>query len=161
VLFQDREEQQIMGNTNFISFPKKVSFDWIKPEVDQILEERFGDRFFTKLDDFGQLVIEMSPEEDEDIKQYYCPITFWQESARKIGYGFPRGHFSVWIMVYVDNALSAKQNGKLSSDGVTGTWKGTARKWPDFMSWVCASGRNKKVLKKLAREIYPKELFEF
>jgi hypothetical protein len=44
-------------------------------------------------------------------------------------------HWWMWVDVVVTNELALKYNGSITDEGVSGSWKGTAGKYPTIHSW--------------------------
>lgn len=149
-----------MGNIAFNSFPKNMSDEAFSTSLREICQERFGDLVEVR-ETFhnGKLCSwVVGPKENtvgDDSWRYEWEV--YRESKRKFGGKHPRSDWGSYLMAVVQNELAFRYNGRISDEGVSGTWKGDPTKYKTFVDYFRA-------MNKFTYKNYPEvfnQLFEY
>lgn len=123
-----------MANHGFIKTKKPLKPSDLKRLLEEINQERFCGKFkisdggWTEGKSFTVEIVEDSPATHRH---------FWLASPRKIEHRHgPGGDFCWWVETIFANDMAVKLNGKLSDEGVGGSWPGEPGKWPTMKSYV-------------------------
>ena len=112
-----------MGNIAFVSSKRNLDADRVSDDLDEINERRFGGFFnvFVPHDDAWDIGY-------ADDKGEHQSLWYWHlESKRKIGGKHPRPNYLwvLWAWSVFQAELGAKWGGRISDEGVEGTWSPT------------------------------------
>lgn len=124
-----------MGNLAFISSKKNLSLEEVCDELDEINQRRFGGFFGVFMPDPSQ--IEVGYHEGDEFKRLWG----WSlQSNRKLGGKSPRPNYQwvEWVWTMFQAELGAKWGGRLSCEGVDGTWSPheSLDKTKDLATWI-------------------------
>ena len=127
-----------MGNLTSISSPKKLKFDEVDAQIREINERRFGGFFTIKCS---------TPESyiGADGWEFHVPEVHpyalfgyaLSDTKRRIrgGHARPAFRWADWCVAVFENELGAAWKGRISDDGVEGSWAPVKDKYPDLQAW--------------------------
>lgn len=119
-----------MANHGFISSTRTLDKDQVLLDLQEINNRRFG----------GKLAITFNGKEwhihyPSEKYVYGQGFLLWIRSPKKLEHR----HTIMWgyyLEIVFAHELGTKYNGKLSDEGVGGTWKSDVAKYPTYKSWV-------------------------
>lgn len=120
-----------MGNIASNSFKKDMSDDDFTKALVKICEDRFGDVIRVRRDVYDGEAVNwiVGPVEElmgKDTWSYEWEI--YRESKRKFGGKHAHSEFGWWMMAVIQNELAFRFKGRISDEGVSGTWAGEPHK---------------------------------
>jgi hypothetical protein len=151
-----------MGNIAFNSFRKNMSDDDFTQVLEEVVSDRFGGKVVVRTepweDGVGSWVVE--PREDLGGDHLWTHSLEWyRHGQRKFGTKHPHSDWGEWILIVIQNELAVRHNGRITDEGVEGSWAGDTNKYPTFMSWFeRIYRRSKKLLAKDVYEAYMKDV---
>lgn len=131
-----------MGNISTNSFKKDMSDSDFTKALVEVCRDRFGD--FVRVShncvngEICSWVVGPPEELVTDDKLWCFQWEIFRETKRKFGGKHPRSDWGQWMMYVVQNELAFRHNGRISDEGVQGTWKGdpTKESIASFRAWI-------------------------
>ena len=133
-----------MGNIAYNSFPKNMSDEAFSESLREICRERFGDLVKVTESFHNGELCSWTVGPDETLIGEKCWSYEWEvyrESKRKFGGKHPHSDWGSWLMTVVQNELAHRFNGRISDEGVDGTWKGNPSKYRTFLEYMKSMNR--------------------
>lgn len=128
-----------MSNIAYNSFPKDMSDNDFTRTLEEIVKDRFGTKLAVKTVVEGGRVCSWIVGPQESLvpeNTWFYEWEIFRESKRKFGGGHPHSDWGTWMMTVIQNELACRHNGRISDEGVQGTWKGDPNKHQTYEEWV-------------------------
>lgn len=128
-----------MGNIAFNSFPKNMSDEAFTKALEEICVDRFNGLVRVEKTYFeGKLCSWIvGPSEEltgDETWRYEWEV--YRKSKRRFGGKHPHSDWGSWLMCVVQNELAFRYNGRISDEGVSGTWEGNPAKYRTFDEYM-------------------------
>lgn len=126
-----------MGNIAYNSFPKNMSDRAFTIALKEICQDRFGDLVEVRetLHNGELCSWVVGPKEGLVEESWSYEWEVYRESKRKFGGKHPHNTWGSYLMSVIQNELSFRHNGRISDEGVDGTWKGDPAKFKTFRGY--------------------------
>ena len=125
-----------MSNIAYIHTPKFVKSYDIKALLEKINRKRFGGKM--EIGRGGE-----SGKEDDSVLAWRISYPgswdcLWihQDTPKKLACKHPHNQWMEYVFMVFQEELAAMVKGKLSDEGVQGTWKPKPKKYPSYLAWV-------------------------
>ncbi len=120
-----------MGNIAYNSFKRDMSDGDFTKALEEIVKDRFGERVVVQTTIHnGELCSWIVGPKEELIGEgaWAYQWEVYRESKRKFGGKHPPSLWGDWFMNVIQNELAYRHNGRISDEGVSGTWCGDPTK---------------------------------
>lgn len=129
-----------MGNIAFNSFKRDMSDDDFTRALEEIVRDRFDERVEVRPTMHnGKLCSWVIGPRKELVgdKHWAYEWEVYRYSKRKFGGKHPHSDWGRWLMGVLQNELAFRHNGRISDEGVSGTWAGDPTKYPNtYEEWI-------------------------
>lgn len=129
-----------MGNIAFNSFKRDMSDEDFTKALEDIVKDRFDERVVVQPQIYNDEICSWKIGARPDLvgdKWWAYNWEVFRYSKRKFGGKHPPSTWAKWVMGVLQNELAFRHNGRISDEGVSGTWAGEPEKYPKtYEEWV-------------------------